>query len=195
MKAFWKVGAVLAVTVTGIGVSAAGAPAYSISGGAYASVPNATQAGTVGGAYSWVCDFAQFSGDATGAATTYFAAVYDGCTIFGFGMDLDPVGAWSMTIIGGSGGTYQARIDLPSASAVALSMPITGCSTLTSGPQAFVDGAGGVVVQVQNVPGGIEVSADVDGVSYTSSSCPFSNGSDGVYTTGGVVFVPGISVS
>lgn len=194
---FKKLATASVVAVLGLGVSAVGASAYSISGGAYAAVSSAGHSSSIGGAYTIVCDPPTFSGSATGSATTSFTPAYANCDFFGHPAEFTLSGAWELTVIGGSGpsGPYYARVDIPTGVNVTTAVPLVGCEIYNAGPQSFVNGVGGTTVTLWNTPAGLQVDADVYGIGYTTNgACPFVSGTDGEYHTNGSVIFPGVTV-
>lgn len=186
-----------AVAAVGLGVSAAGASAYSLLGGAYLTTPSATHAATVAGSvYTVSCGAVEFEGAATGLASTDFVASHSGCGFFGFPATVTQSGDWQFTVIGTNGaGIYFGRIDIPAGASSTFDMPMTGCTVVVSGPQSVVHGFGDSYIEATNSGGGLEVGAVLNGLVYTASGCPFSSGADLTYDTGGVIEVPGVAAS
>lgn len=196
-----------AVAVMGLGLGAASASAYSItsagSGGSYTSVSSSSHVFTVGGGvYSIGCSSAVFSGVATGADNTSFTPAYSGCTFFGFPATVSQSGTWNIKVTGDSGVTYFGEILIPSGTTTTINVPIAGCTVTVSGGgsgQLFQNGVNGNIGEAVNYGSppntGIYLDAEVNGVVYTASGCPFSSGSDGTYTTGGSVDIPDVMVS
>lgn len=191
-----------AIAVIGLGVGVPGASAYSISGGAYTATPTVDHSMTVAGAYTVTCPAAQtaFSGVATGADSTAFTPSYGStgaCNVFGYPVTILQSGTWIFKVTSGpdASGFYGAEVQIPFGTTTTISVPIAGCTTTTTGSQTFQNGIGGNVVRVRNTSSGAQIEASVNGIAYSASGCPFSSGSDGVYSTVGVVDVPGVTIS
>lgn len=195
---------VSSAAIVSLGLCAGVASAYAITGGSYTGSATATHSFTVASAFTLTCPAAQttFSGTATGSATTNFTPTYGGgatvCTFFGLPTAVSQSGTWSLTVTGGPDGSgwYTGNLHIPATTVTTISTPLAGCVVTVAGTQQFSHGTGGNVVRGRNVtPTGVELQASVEGISYSASGCPFSSGSDGVYSTNGVVSVPGITIS
>lgn len=189
---FGKLALAGALAATGMAVCASGAVAFSLSGGAYGATATSANTATVGGgAYAMSCSTATFAGEATGAATTKFVAIHDGCSFFGYPATVTQSGDWEFTVTSTDGaGTYYGRLDIPAGASSTTSIPLAGCTVTVTGPQS-VSG-----ILSSNYIGGLNVSAYMSGMSYTAFGCPFGSGSDLSYSTGvNPITVPGITVS
>lgn len=203
MTMFKKLATAGTVALIGFGAGAAGASAYAISGGAYTATATNDHTFTVGGAYTSSCPAAltMFSGTATGSASTGFTPFYGGtgdCESFGFATTNTQSGSWTFTVTSGPDGAgwYSGEVTIPFGTTTTLSIPIVGCTVTTTGPQTFQHGVNGNVFRVRNTtPTGLQVEATVNNIAYSGSGCPFSSGTDGAYSTNGVVDVPGITIS
>lgn len=189
-----------AVAMIGLGVGAAGASAYSISGGSYVGTLTTNPTWTIGGAYTIDCPAADvtFSGDATGADTTSFTPAYGvNCNYWGLPANVAQSGTWSLRVIGGPdvAGWYVGEVAIPAGSSTTISIPLAGCTQTVSGPQTYTHGAGGNVIRFRNVTGGVQLEASVNTIAYSASGCPFPSGTDGTYNSNGAVDIPGITVS
>jgi hypothetical protein len=192
-----RIATAAAVAATALGLGAAGASAYSISGGPYTGTSTAANTFTVGGgAYTVSCATTTISGNATGSATTNFAPSYGGCTFFGLPATMVQTGFWSTTVTSGPIlGRFRGDLTFTPGSATTLSVPIAGCVVSVAGPQTFQDGVGGTVVQDTNVSGGVQFEAVLTNIAYTASGCPFASGNDGVYRTNGPISIPGVTIT
>lgn len=202
-----KIATAGAVAVVGLGLGAASASAYSITssgtGGAYTSDVSGTHEFTVGGgAYTIGCSSAQFTGTATGGASTSFTPAYSGCTFFGFPAFVAQSGQWTITVTSDAAGTYYGDITIPASSTTTITVPIAGCTVTVTGHQVFENGnANGDIGEAVNwgsgggTNTGIDLTAVANNIAYTASGCPFGSSSDGTYTTGGATRIPGVMVS
>lgn len=95
----------------------------------------------------------------------------------------------------GAGGWYTGRVDIPAGASSTTQVPLTGCEVTVSGAQSFLHGTGSNVVRLRNATGGVELEVSLDGMTYTTTGCPFLGGSDLVYQSNGAISVPGITVS
>lgn len=195
MKLFSKVAAVAAVTTLAVGGGATAASAYSISGGAYTSVPTSTPSLTVGGAYGFLCSAWSISGSATGAATSGFTSAVSGCSFFGVPLTVAQSGNWNLEVTGGGGSSYTGEVEIPAGSTMTWDGPLMGCTFTITGPQTFRHGVGANVVEMENVGAGVELTLYWENVVYAASGCPFGSGSDGILDSGGVIEIPGITIS
>lgn len=211
MGKFQKLAMAGTVAAFGLGMGAATVSAYSISGGAYTSERSGTHSFTVGGSYTYTCptkagppitDGAIFSGTATGADSTDFTPSLSNCKALGFPMNVVQSGTLNFKIHSGPdvSGYYTGEITIPATTTTTTSIPIMGCTWTVTGPQVFQHGGNGGldVVKAKNWTSGtgIDLEAVVSGVTYVKSgTCPFSSGSNGVYSTGGVTKIPGITIS
>lgn len=204
MSMITKMATAGAVAAMGLGLGAASASAYSITGGAYTGQATSTHSFTVAGAYTITCPSAQttFSGTATGSATTNFTPSYGAgatvCSFFGLPASVTQSGTWGITVTGGpdASGWYTGSIHIPASSTTTINVPLAGCTVTVAGTQQFNHGANGNVGRARNItPTGVELEASVNGVAFTASGCPFASGTSGTYTTGGVVTIPGITIS
>ncbi len=187
-----KLASAAAIAAFGLGVGAGSASGYSLLGGPYLGSAAAANTATVGGAYTLSCGAVEFSGSATGSATTEFVAAHSDCTYFGFPALVTQSGEWEFTVIGDDGfGTYAGRIDIPAGASSTTSLPITGCTVTVEGPQSISDS----LVQVVNGSSGLAVSVSLSGIGYTASGCPFSSGTDLSYASNGPIEVPGVTAS
>jgi len=188
-----------AVAVVGLGVSAAGASGYSISGGSYVGTSTSNPSWTNGGAYTIDCPAADatLSGIATGADATVFTPAYgSNCNFFGLPVTVAQSGTWSLRVVGGpSAGWYTGELTIPAGTSTTVSMPLAGCTQVVSGPQVIANGVGGNIVRFRNVTGGVQLEAAVNNIAYSASGCPFASGTDGTYNSNGSVDIPGITVS
>jgi hypothetical protein len=187
---FRKITTAAAVALVGLGVGAAGASAYSISGGSYTATAGAYNTFTVGGAYQHECSNVSFEGEATGAASTTFTPVLDGCTFFGFPVFDQPSGPWTLTVTGGPvGNVYGVSLDIPAGTTTTLENPLWGYTISISGPQT-IPNAGSLTNEV----GGAALSLSMSNIDYDVVGGPFGSGNDLSYETNGDLFLPGVTV-
>lgn len=193
MSMITKMATAGAVAAMGLGLGAASASAYSISGGSYVGQATSAHTFTVAGAFTITCPAASttFTGTATGAASTSFTPAYGGpCTFFGLPANVTQSGQWTITATSGGPTTFGGDIHIPASSTTTIEVPSTGCTVTVTGTQNF-SGAG----TASNIAGGVSLSANVTGIAYTASGCPFGSGTSGQYRTNGSVTIPGITVS
>lgn len=206
MSLIKKIATASVVAAAGLGVAAANASAVTgITGGPhYTGVATQTHTFTVAEFYTIECpaEDTTFTGDVDGSVTTSFTPYYggeDACSFFGFPATVEQDGEWDITLTSGpdGSGNYNGTIHIPSGTSTTISVPIVGCNVTVSGTQSFAHGSGGNIGQARNWGSGtgVDLEATVNGVSYTASGCPFSSGSDGAYSTNGVVSIPGITIS
>lgn len=188
---FKKITTTAALALVGLGVGAAGASAASISGGSYASVPAYGGFSIAGGAYTHGCSDVTFEGDATGAASSTFTPILDGCSFFGFPVFDQPSGPWTMTVGDDHGsGDFPVTIEIPAGTVTTLENPLWGYTISLPGPQTLPDA--GVL---RNVAGGAELELNFSGVTYVAVGGPFSSGNDFTYSSSGPMSLPGVTVS
>jgi len=200
MSMIKKMATASAVAVMGLGLGAASASAYAITGGSYSGTATNDHSFTVGGAYTIVCPAADttFTGSATGTDTTHFTPAYgSNCNFFGLPAQVTQSGTWSIKVNGGpTSGFYTGLIHIPASSTTTIEVPLAGCTVTVTGTQQFQHGTGGNIGQARNVtPTGVQLQANVKGISYTASGCPFSSAADGEYNTNGFVDISGITIS
>jgi hypothetical protein len=198
MKRFSRLATAGVVAVLGIGAAgAATASAYSISGGAYTGSATADHTSTFGGAYVFECPSSYF-GTATGADTTSFTPDFGfGCNFFGYPAVATQSGAWNLKVVAGPdmNGYYDGELTVPVGTTTTNESPLPGCSAAFSGPQAFRHGFSSTVIRMKNVGGGVTLEMDLNGIVYTATGPCFTSGSGGLYSTNGIVSIPGISIS
>lgn len=163
----------------------------------YVAVGTSSHAGTISDFCTAECSTPTSIGTATGSATSSFVPSLGDCNWFGYPAEYTFSGAWDLTVTSGpdGSGSYYARVDIPAGSTVTADVPIVGCAVANSGPQSFASGSNGNVIRLRSVVGGVEAEATVFGIVHTSTGCPFSSGSDGSYSTNGVVTFPGVTIS
>lgn len=196
---------IVALCASGVfGVGASGADALSISGGSYLGQATSVHTSTIAEFYTVECPAQDttLSGFADDSDTTEFTAYYggeDACNYFGFPVTTAVAGGWELKVLSGPDGSgyYYGSVTIPTGSTVTSSISIIGCTKVISGPQAFNHGAGRNLIRFRNVasPTGIEIEATSNGISYAAAGCPYSGGSDGAYSTNGVLSIPGVTVS
>lgn len=200
MKRFSRLATVGAVAVLGVGAGAGAASAYSISGGAYTGTATANHTSTFGGAYTFDCPSSDvsYSGTATGADTTSFTPDFGfSCDFFGFPAMATQSGAWSLKVVAGPdmNGYYDGELAIPVGTATTNESPLPGCEATFSGPQAFRHGFSSTVIRMKNVGGDVTLEMDLNGIAYSAAGPCFGSGSGGVYSTNGVVTLPGVVIS
>lgn len=202
MNRFSRLATVGAVVAVGIGAGATTAGAYSISGGAYVGSATATHAWTFGGVYTTTCPafVTTYAGNATGAGTTSFTPDFGGagaCDLFGYSSSVTQVGSWNLEVISGPDGSgfYYGELTVPAGTSTMADTPIAGCAATVSGPQTFRHGISSTVIRMANVTGGISLEMDLNGIAYGASGTCFTPGTGGMYSTNGVVDIPGVTIS
>jgi len=192
MALFSKLTAVAVAVGIGVGASAGSASAYSISGGTF----NGTGVGTFSfGGYPVICSSASYVGYASGVSDIDVVPTFSACDLVGFPADVYFSGApWRVGVWAGPStwGEYRADLFLTTTSRVEVEVPILGCVIWLEGPQyQWSDGV------MRNVGfGDAELEISSTGLEYIQNgSCPFSNGSDGEFSTNGAVYLPGVTVS
>lgn len=191
-----------AVAAIGLGLGAAGASAaYSISGGSFTSTASSTHRFTVGGSYTITCSSTVFSGAATGADGVDITPAISGCRFLGFPSPVTQSGPWNFTATGGdSVSGYTGSLTIPAGTTTTWNWPLAGCSYTVAGPQTFAPGVNGNMIGATNWTSGVgfDLTATFNNVVYTSAgSCPWGVGTftNGIYTTGGVTELPGITIT
>jgi hypothetical protein len=202
MKLFSRLATAGVVAVLGVGAGAATASAYSISGGAYTGSATADHTSTFGGAYMFECPAAltTYSGTATGADTTSFTPYFGGtgnCNFFGLSASVTQSGPWNLKVVAGPdmNGYYDGELAIPAGTSTTEEEPLSGCSATISGPQAFRNGFSSTTIRMKNVGGDVTLEMDLNGIVYTATGTCFPSGSGGLYSTNGIVSIPGISIS
>lgn len=199
MKMVSRVATAGAVAAVSLGLGAASAAAYSVSGGSYVGQATADHTFTVAGMYTITCPAAgiTFTGTATGAASSSFTPHWgSNCNFFGLPASVTQSGQWTETVTSGPiGGVYGADFHIPSTATTTLEVPLAGCTVTITGTQSFSNGSGGTSTTTRNVAGGAEAGIRVEGLAYAASGCPFSSGTDGTYSSNGNISIPGITVS
>jgi hypothetical protein len=200
MRMISKVGMAAAVATVGLGAQAAGASAaYSISG--ISSTPASyTATGSnhtfaISGATVRCTGFSA-AGTATGAASSSFTPTYTGCTTniggAAFPTTVTVTGAWNITATGGTG-PYTGSIGTGSNVQIAVSGFGTPGCRINVPTQTFANAG-----TATNTATGVNLTAAVTGITYTSSGCPVvipTSGTNGAYNTNGNVVIPGIKVT
>lgn len=181
-----------AVTAATLGLGAAPASAYSISGGIYTGTANSSTTFKMAG-YTVECTFATtYSGTASGSASTSFTPAFSGCGFVGFPATISQSGSWSLTINGSTGSSaYQGGFYIPWGSTTTITIPLAGCTVTIPGGQSFPN-----AVTALNAMGGAAVQIVTSAwMSFTASSgCPFTSGSFGEINLG-VITMPGVTFS
>ncbi|MBF6620462.1 MAG: hypothetical protein ITG02_09565 [Patulibacter sp.] len=215
MSIIKKIATAGAVAIMGLGVSAASASAYSIDGISgnpyhYTGIATSSHSFTVGGAYTISCpaNNTTFTGVADGSDTTAFTPYFGAdenspngtgyvCEFFGLPARVEQDGPWSITVDNGPDidGWYTGEVEIPAGTSTTISVTLAGCSVRVDGQQTFAHGVNGNVARAKNVSGGVELEAEVNGIAYTQTGCPFPDGNDGQYRTNGVVDIPGIEIN
>lgn len=196
MKRFSRLATVGVVAALGVGFGAAGASAYSISGGGYTGA----RAGTItfASSFSFVCAAASYSGAATGADTTSLTPSFGpSCPFYGFPGAAFQSGAWDLKVVAGPDGSgyYDGELTIPTGTTTSAFSPTPGCSGAFSGPQSFRHGFSGTVIRMKNVAGGATLEMNLNGITHSATGTCFSSGSGGAYSTNGAVTFPGVTVS
>ncbi|MBF6620872.1 MAG: hypothetical protein ITG02_11665 [Patulibacter sp.] len=201
MKQLSSLVAAGAGAVLALGIGAAGASAYSISGGAYTGTATVDHTWTYGGSTVVICPTSgtTYSGTATGADTTTFTPGFGGagsCEFFGLPASVTQSGAWSLKVIAGPDGNgyYEGRLDIPVGTTTITDIPTGSCLATVGGAQAFQHPFSGTTILMRNAGPDLELVMSLSGITYTGSGLCFPPGL-AVYSTNGVVLLPGVTIS
>lgn len=184
------------IAVLGMGVGAAEASAYSISGGAYTGTGAGSRL-TFAAGHVFTCP-SSYSGTATGAdATSITPSIGTACGYLGLPASALHSGAWNLKVIAGPDGSgyYEGELTIPAGGTTTAFVPMLGCTGSFSGPQVFRHGFSGTVIRLKNVGTDATLEMNLNGITYSATGTCFPSGTGGGYATLGVVTLTGVTIS